>query len=222
VQKPPDARRSLFALTGASNITNSKAQLSILDYASSLGYHTLLDAAALAPTTKICLAETGVDAMAVSFYKMFGYPSGVGALVAKKSFLAELTRPWFAGGTVDIVQVPGMAVTMSTDSHERFEVSPELFLLLHERSQFSGWYNQLYQSARNNTRHPTPIHLHALPPPPTIMPHSPPHNIAFPTTPRNHSHPPRPDPLPGTVHNAEIRWGTVRYRLDRVSHIPLG
>jgi molybdenum cofactor sulfurtransferase len=37
--------------------------------------------------------------MAVSFYKMFGYPTGVGALVVKKSFLAKLQRPWFAGGT---------------------------------------------------------------------------------------------------------------------------
>ncbi|KAG8726832.1 hypothetical protein FRC11_014388 [Ceratobasidium sp. 423] len=31
-----------------------------------------------------------------------------GALIAKKKFLDILERPWFAGGTVDLVQVPGV------------------------------------------------------------------------------------------------------------------
>lgn len=124
--KPPDHCNSLFAVTGASNITNSKADLSIVEYASSMGFHTLLDAAALAPTSKICLADTSVDAMAVSFYKMFGYPTGVGALVVKKSFLAKLKRPWFAGGTVDVVQVPGTIVTAASETYEQFEVIPSL------------------------------------------------------------------------------------------------
>ncbi|KIK97166.1 hypothetical protein PAXRUDRAFT_136863 [Paxillus rubicundulus Ve08.2h10] len=112
---------SLFALTGQSNISNAKNSLSILEYASSLGYYTVLDAAALAPTSVISLTETPVDAMAVSFYKMFGYPTGVGALVVKESFLEVLERPWFAGGTVDIVQVPGTLVTRAPKSYERFE-----------------------------------------------------------------------------------------------------
>lgn len=60
--------------------------------------------------------------MAVSFYKMFGFPTGIGALVVKKSFLKELRRPWFAGGTVDVVQVPGTLVTMAKDIREQFEV----------------------------------------------------------------------------------------------------
>lgn len=94
----------------------------MIDYASSLGYHTLLDAAALAPYSVFSLKEYSVDAMAVSFYKMFGFPTGVGALIVKKSFLAQLKRPWFAGGTVDVVQVPGNIVTRAHEPHEQFEV----------------------------------------------------------------------------------------------------
>ncbi|KAK0195963.1 pyridoxal phosphate-dependent transferase [Armillaria mellea] len=116
-----DLSPSLFALTGQSNITNSKSSLSLIEYASSLGYNTILDAAALAPTSVVSLEDTPVDAMAVSFYKMFGFPTGVGALVVKKSFLARLKRPWFAGGTVDVVQVPGTVVTRSSSPHEQFE-----------------------------------------------------------------------------------------------------
>ncbi|EIN06432.1 PLP-dependent transferase [Punctularia strigosozonata HHB-11173 SS5] len=115
------SRPGLFALTGQSNISNAKNSLSLLKHASSLGYHTLLDAAALAPISTISLASTPVDAMAISFYKMFGFPTGVGALVVKKSFLQSLKRPWFAGGTVDVVQVPGTVVTMAHDVHEQFE-----------------------------------------------------------------------------------------------------
>ncbi|KAG6829818.1 hypothetical protein H0H92_003361 [Tricholoma furcatifolium] len=117
---------SLFALTGQSNISNSKNPLSIIEYAESLGYYTLLDAAALAPTSSISLKEHPVDAMAVSFYKMFGFPTGVGALIVKKSFLAQLKRPWFAGGTVDIVQVPGTIMTRAHELHEQFEPTGDM------------------------------------------------------------------------------------------------
>ena len=60
--------------------------------------------------------------MCVSFYKMTGFPTGVGALVVKEDFLRILQRPWFAGGTVDVVQVPGSLVTMTDDLVEQFQV----------------------------------------------------------------------------------------------------
>lgn len=60
--------------------------------------------------------------MVVSFYKMFGYPTGVGALIVKESFLEILERPWFAGGTVGVVQVPGSIFTRTNVLHEQFEV----------------------------------------------------------------------------------------------------
>ncbi|KAJ3575284.1 hypothetical protein NP233_g1212 [Leucocoprinus birnbaumii] len=116
-----DLAPCLFVLTGQSNITNSKNDLLLIDYAGSLGYHTVMDAAALGPTSQFSLASLKVDAIAVSFYKMFGFPTGVGALIVKKSFLAQLQRPWFAGGTVDVVQVPGSIVTRAHEPHERFE-----------------------------------------------------------------------------------------------------
>lgn len=112
----------MLALTGMSNVSNSKNPLSLCAHAKKLGYSTLLDAAALATTSVINLTETPVDAMTVSFYKMFGFPTGVGALVVKEDFLRFLQRPWFAGGTVSLVQAPGMVFTMSDDPMERFEV----------------------------------------------------------------------------------------------------
>jgi molybdenum cofactor sulfurtransferase len=67
--------------------------------------------------------------MAVSFYKMFGYPTGVGALVARKSFLAKLHKPYFGGGTVEVVQCPGTIVHESSVQYERFEVRSPLITI---------------------------------------------------------------------------------------------
>jgi molybdenum cofactor sulfurtransferase len=41
----------------------------------------------------------------LSFYKMFGYPTGVGALIATRTALGRLRRPWFAGGTITVASV---------------------------------------------------------------------------------------------------------------------
>jgi selenocysteine lyase/cysteine desulfurase len=51
--------------------------------------------------------------VAISFYKMFGYPTGVGCLLARRDALARLRRPWFAGGTVDFATVQTGAYLLS-------------------------------------------------------------------------------------------------------------
>ncbi|KAI0302466.1 pyridoxal phosphate-dependent transferase [Multifurca ochricompacta] len=120
---PPTGTPALFAYTGQSNITNSKPPLAVLAYAAARGFTTLLDAAALAPTTPIDLTETPVDAVAVSFYKMFGFPTGIGALVLAPGIGVWLRekRPWFSGGTVSVVQVPGTVVGRTAAIDEAFE-----------------------------------------------------------------------------------------------------
>jgi selenocysteine lyase/cysteine desulfurase len=95
----------LFAFPAQSNFSGVKHPLSLVQTAQSLGYRVVLDAAALVPTARLSLRDVPADFVALSFYKMFGYPTGVGALVARKSALEELRRPWFSGGTVEYVSV---------------------------------------------------------------------------------------------------------------------
>jgi selenocysteine lyase/cysteine desulfurase len=61
----------------------------------------LLDAAAYAPSSALSLRAVKPEFVSLSMYKLFGFPAGVGALVARRDALAGLERPWFAGGTVD-------------------------------------------------------------------------------------------------------------------------
>jgi molybdenum cofactor sulfurtransferase len=75
--------------------------------AQELGWDVLLDCAAFAPTNRLDLGEIKPDFVPLSFYKMFGYPTGLGALIARRDKLAKLRRPWFAGGTITLASVQG-------------------------------------------------------------------------------------------------------------------
>ena len=72
---------------------------------SGAGYTVLLDAAAFVPTSPLSLREVRPDFVALSIYKISGYPTGVGALICRHEALRALVRPSFAGGTVEFVSV---------------------------------------------------------------------------------------------------------------------
>lgn len=94
---------NLFAYPAQSNFSGVKHPLAWIETAQSLGYHVLLDAAAFVPSSRLDLSRVRPDFAAVSFYKMFGFPTGVGVLLARRDSLARLHRPWFGGGTVRFV-----------------------------------------------------------------------------------------------------------------------
>jgi selenocysteine lyase/cysteine desulfurase len=95
----------LFAFPAQSNFSGVRHPLSLAAHARECGWRVLLDAAAYVPTADLDLGRTPMDFVALSIYKITGYPSGVGALVSRREALAELRRPWFSGGTVDWVSV---------------------------------------------------------------------------------------------------------------------
>ena len=78
-----------------------------IDIAKSKGWDVLLDAAAFVPTNELNLSIIHPDFVTLSFYKMFGYPTGVGVLIGRKEALQKLKRPWFAGGTITVASVKG-------------------------------------------------------------------------------------------------------------------
>lgn len=93
-------KMNLFAFPAQSNFSGVQHPLDWVAQARSLNYTVLLDGAAFAPTSPLNVGEVGPDFVCLSFYKMFGYPTGVGALLARRAALEQLRRPWFAGGTV--------------------------------------------------------------------------------------------------------------------------
>ena len=104
------------------------------------GWDVLLDCAAFAPTNRLDLSAVKPDFVPLSFYKMFGYPTGIGALAARHEALAQASgvpgspvgpSPWpplqgegwyhlapghtgFEDGTVDYLGLPAVSSVWHT------------------------------------------------------------------------------------------------------------
>jgi selenocysteine lyase/cysteine desulfurase len=98
---------NLFAYPAQSNFSGVQHPLEWIARAQAQGWDVLLDTAAFAPTNRLDLSRWRPDFVDFSFYKMFGYPTGVGCLIARRQALAKLRRPWFAGGTITVASVQG-------------------------------------------------------------------------------------------------------------------
>ncbi len=103
----PGAGNHLFAYPAQSNFSGVQHSLDWIERAQGQGWDVLLDAAAYVPTNRLDLSVHKPEFVALSFYKMFGYPTGIGCLLAKRAVLGKLKRPWFAGGTITVASVQG-------------------------------------------------------------------------------------------------------------------
>ena len=117
----------LVAFPAQSNFSGVRHPLALVARARGLGFEVLLDIAAFAPGQALSLRACPADFAALSFHKLFGYPTSVGALIARRDALARLHRPWFAGGTVAFVSI-GADLHRLHGGHEGFEDGTADFL----------------------------------------------------------------------------------------------
>jgi selenocysteine lyase/cysteine desulfurase len=113
---------NLFAYPAQSNFSGVQHPLAWIEQAHEHGWDVLLDAAAYVPTNRLDLSRWHPDFVALSFYKMFGWPTGVGAL-------AKLERPWFSGGTI-VAAFVQREWYQSAPGHAQFEDGTVNFLNL--------------------------------------------------------------------------------------------
>jgi molybdenum cofactor sulfurtransferase len=99
------SHHNLFAFPAQSNFSGVQHPLEWIEKAQSHGWDVLVDCAAFVPTNRLDLGRWHPDFVPISFYKIFGYPTGVGCLLARREALAKLERPWFSGGTIVAVAV---------------------------------------------------------------------------------------------------------------------
>ncbi|CAI2174189.1 11144_t:CDS:10 [Funneliformis geosporum] len=83
----------------------------------------LLDAAAYVSSSLLSLSEidTSPDFITISFYKMFGYPTGLGALIVKSELEPILRKRYFGGGTLDSIAYDRPWQKFRKSLHERYE-----------------------------------------------------------------------------------------------------
>ena len=120
---------NLFAYPAQSNFSGVQHPLAWIEQAHEHGWDVLLDAAAYVPTNRLDLSRWHPDFVALSFYKMFGWPTGIGALLARRDALAKLERPWFSGGTI-VAAFVQREWYQSAPGHAHFEDGTVNFLNL--------------------------------------------------------------------------------------------
>jgi len=163
---------NLFAYPAQSNFSSVQHPLEWIEYAQGKGWDVLLDAAAFAPTNRLDLSKWKPDFVPLSFYKMFGYPTGIGALITRKEKLKKLQRPWFAGGTITVASVQGGKYYLN-EGHTAFEDGTVDYLnipaveiglryldtigleIIHERVRcLTGWLLENLTEYRHSTGYP--------------------------------------------------------------------
>ncbi len=132
----------LFAYPAQSNVSGVKHDLKWIDIAHENGWDVLLDAAAFVPTNTLDLQQVKPDYVSLSFYKIFGYPTGVGALLIQKNAFEKLDKPWFAGGTVSYASVT-MPEFFLVENQERFEEGTLNYLSIPAVKIGLDWINEL-------------------------------------------------------------------------------
>lgn len=102
---------SLFVYPAQCNFSGTKYPLSWISKVqrgalngynklSSKHWFCMVDAAAFMATNFLDLSVYKPDFLCVSFYKIFGYPTGLGALIVKNTSAHVLRKRYFGGGTV--------------------------------------------------------------------------------------------------------------------------
>lgn len=120
LKKYPHKKNKLFSFPAQSNVTGVKHDLGWVKKAQDLGWDVLLDAAAFVPTSRLDLKQVQPQFVSISFYKIFGYPTGLGCLLVRKDAFPKLCKRWFAGGTVNLASVLSPSHFLA-DGYERFE-----------------------------------------------------------------------------------------------------
>jgi len=131
-------RRGLFAYPAQSNFSGVQHPLRWIETAHEHGYDVLLDAAAYVPSNRLDLSLVKPDFVPVSWYKVTGYPTGVGCLIARREALGRLRRPWFAGGSVYLASVQGDWHTLAP-GEARFEDGTLSFLQIPDLEWGLSW-----------------------------------------------------------------------------------
>ena len=114
-----DTLNNLFAFPAMSNFSGKKYPMEWISSVQNNGlfsnkfpgkWFILLDAASFVSTSKLDLSSYHPDFVPISFYKLFGFPTGLGAVLVSVRGGAALGKTYFGGGSVS-------AYSSDTDFH---------------------------------------------------------------------------------------------------------
>jgi molybdenum cofactor sulfurtransferase len=107
--------QGLLAFPAECNFSGNRSNLNMIKEAKKNHWYVLLDAAKYVSTSELDLSIHLADFVVVSFYKMFGYPTGLGALIVRNESMSILKRTYFGGGTLAAASSESYNESLSND-----------------------------------------------------------------------------------------------------------
>ncbi|XP_070536354.1 molybdenum cofactor sulfurase-like [Ptychodera flava] len=129
--------KSLFAYAAQCNFSGRRNPVQWIDQIKNRhfqpagnngNWYVCLDAASFVMTSRLDLQSCRADFVTVSFYKMFGFPTGLGALIVRNDVADTLKKSYFGGGTVSVYIGKEMFHVPRPVIHDRFEDGTIAFL----------------------------------------------------------------------------------------------
>ncbi|XP_047480328.1 molybdenum cofactor sulfurase-like [Penaeus chinensis] len=93
-------------------------------------WYVVLDAAGFTATCSLDLSQWKPDFVPVSFYKIFGYPTGLGCLLVHQRAWTVLGKSYFGGGSVLMIDSRRIVAVPRPVLHDKFEDGTLAFLSL--------------------------------------------------------------------------------------------
>ncbi|KAF9206670.1 hypothetical protein BGZ49_002031 [Haplosporangium sp. Z 27] len=120
----------------------------------------LLDAASYVMTSELDLSDydSSPDFIVVSFYKMFGFPTGLGAVIVKSELGPKLRKRYFGGGTVSAITSEESWQVYRSSIHGRFEDGTLNFLDIVALDLAFDSMREIFGSYSNISPHVTALH----------------------------------------------------------------
>jgi len=142
----PESTYNLFAYPALDNFAGVKYPLEWINmfHKKSRGeegtgkWLVLLDSAAFVPTHTLDLSKYPADFVTMSFYKMFGYPTGLGALLVRNEVTEVMQKTFFGGGTVSMSSCDKHFCQLIQNPCSKFEDGTVSFLSISEVDEGLG------------------------------------------------------------------------------------
>lgn len=143
LRHPRRNQNRLFGFPAKSNYSGVEHPLKWVQTAQEYGWDVVLDAAAYLANGMLDLSQVKPEFVPMSFYKIFGFPTGIGALVVKKSVFERMHKKWFAGGTILLVSVMADFYALEPPSHARYEDGTINFQMLPAIKRGLDWVSSI-------------------------------------------------------------------------------
>lgn len=143
LEHPLSNQHRVFGYPAMSNYSGALHSLEWVSVAQQNGWDVILDAAAFLANGRLDLQLVKPEFVPMSFYKIIGFPTGLGALVVRKDVFARMGKRWFAGGTIKFVSVMKDIHVFEPDGPARFEDGTVNFQMIPAVTRGLEWIEKI-------------------------------------------------------------------------------